>query len=145
MKTLMPNCVRHAGKWSGIYTHMQPSGETIDQYQVHILAEFPAEPNCDMRFSTHNVWPDGRETRGLYESVYRDGKLWFDGDIIGSMWEIDDFTSYLRFTFRRDRSIDVCEMLQISSNGQHRARTWHWFRDEKLFQITRTREWRPNE
>jgi hypothetical protein len=98
-----------------------------------------------MRFSTHNVWPDGRETRGLYESVYRDGKLWFDGDIIGSMWEIDDFTSYLRFTFRRDRSIDVCEMLQISSNGQHRARTWHWFRDEKLFQITRTREWRPNE
>jgi hypothetical protein len=36
-------------------------------------------------------------------------------------------------------------MLQISSNGQHRARTWHWFRDEKLFQITRTREWRPNE
>jgi len=41
--------------------------------------------------------------------------------------EVDDMTVYLRFGFEGDETVEVCEMLQISQDGQHRARTWHWF------------------
>jgi hypothetical protein len=76
----------------------------------------------------------------MHEADYRNGRLWFAGDIIGSMWEVDDFTVYLRFDYRRDPAVTVCEMIQISDDGLARARTWHWFRERKLFKITLTNE-----
>jgi hypothetical protein len=36
-------------------------------------------------------------------------------------------------------------MIQISRNGQHRARTWHWFRDDVMFKITLTKERRMDD
>ncbi len=141
---LMPRFVRHEGRWVGTYTHIEPSGGLIDRYEVRILAEFPDDGSCDFRLNTHNLWTDGRETRGVFEANWRDGRLWFDGTLIGSMWEVDDFTTYLRFGYRNDASIDVCEMIQISEDGRHRARTWHWFRDQKLFRITLTEERRAD-
>lgn len=140
LNVLMPHFARHEGQWIGTYTHTTPDGAVNDQYEVRIIAELPDDQSSDFRLITHNIWADGRESRGVYEAVYRDGKLWFDGDLIGSMWEVDDMTVYLRFGFRHDPSITVCEMLQISADGQRRARTWHWFRDETLFQITLTKE-----
>ncbi len=144
LRSLMPNFARHEGRWIGTYTHTTPSGALIDRYEVRIFSEFPDDGSCDFRLNTHNLWPDGRETRASFDTNFRDGRLWFDGDLVGSMWEIDDFTVYLRFGYRRDPSIDVCEMIQISKDGLNRARTWHWFRDEKLFQLTRTEERRAD-
>ncbi len=144
INALMPQFARCEGRWIGTYTHMTPQRREIDHYEVRILAELPDDGSCDFRLNTHNVWPDGRETRGVFEANYRDGRLWFDGDLIGSMWEVDDFTTYLRFGYRADPSIDVCEMIQISQDGRSRARTWHWFRDQKLFQITLTDEQRAD-
>jgi hypothetical protein len=33
-------------------------------------------------------------------------------------------------------------MIQLSPDGKHRARTWHWFRDHQLWRITLVREHR---
>jgi hypothetical protein len=135
LSTLMPVFARHEGRWTGTYTIIAPDGAPIDRYAVRILAEFP-EADCDFRLNTHNIWPDGRETRGRYDAHFREGRLVFDGDLIGALWEVDDFTVYLRFGFPSELAVTVCEMIQISEDGRHRARTWHWFRDQKLFQIT---------
>ena len=140
----MPNFYRHVGKWIGTYRHCTPTGALNDSYEVRITVEFPTDGSCDFRLITHNVWSDGRDSRGLYEAHFRDGRLWFDGDLLGSLWEIDEFTAYLRFRFRDDPSIEVCEMLQLSPDGKHRARTWHWFRDKILFQVTLTDERRDD-
>jgi len=35
-------------------------------------------------------------------------------------------------------------MIQLSQDGAHRARTWHWFRDEALWRITLVRERRES-
>jgi hypothetical protein len=137
---LMPHYSRHEGDWIGTYSHYTPSLELLDRYEVRINSEFPGDGSCDFRLNTHNVWPDGRESRGVFAAHYRDGRLWFSDELIGSLWEIDDFTVYLRFTYRADPSIDVCEMIQISEDGRNRARTWHWFREQKLFKITLTQE-----
>jgi hypothetical protein len=140
LRTLMPNFARHEGRWIGTYTHIHPDGEVIDRYEVRIFAEFPTDGSCDFRLHAHDVWPDGRESHAAYDTVYRDGRLWFEGALVGSLWEVDDFTVYLRFGFALDPAIDICEMIQISRDGQSRARTWHWFREEKLLQITLTNE-----
>jgi hypothetical protein len=141
---LMPNFARHEGRWIGTYTQKTPAGETIDSYEVRTFAEFPEDGSADFRLNVHNIWPDGRESTASFEANYRDGRLWFDGILVGSLWEIDDFTVYLRFGYRDDPAIEVCEMFQITQDGRHRARTWHWFRDQKLFQITLTEERRPD-
>ncbi len=136
----MPNFYKHRGQWAGSYRHCTPSGALIDTYEVRITVAFPEDGSCDFRLITHNIWSDGRETRGTYEATFRDDRLWFDGDLVGSLWEIDEFTAYLRFHFREDPSVEVCEMLQLSPDGQDRSRTWHWFKNKKAFQITLTDE-----
>jgi hypothetical protein len=52
------------------------------------------------------------------------------------MWELDDRTIYLNFAFADQPDVDVCEMIQLAGNDIDRARTWHWFRAGKLFQLT---------
>ena len=37
--------------------------------------------------------------------------------------------------FAAEPDVHVCEMIQLSADGRHRARTWHWFRAGKLYQI----------
>jgi hypothetical protein len=145
MNSLMPVLARAGGRWIGTYHHIAPKdGATIDRYQVRCLSEFPSDGSSDYRLSTHNVWPDGRETRAVYTADYRDGRLWWNGGLVGWMTEVDDLTIYLNFGFEHDPSIKVCEMIQISPDGQTRARTWHWFRDHQLFQITLTDERRDD-
>ncbi len=140
LSLLMPHFSRHEGAWIGNYRHCSPAGVLLDHYEVRIDSEFPDDGSCDFRLRTHNLWPDGRESRGLFTASSRDGRLWFDDELIGCLWEVDDFTVYLRFTFRADPGIEVCEMIQISADGRDRARTWHWFRDQKLFKVTLTEE-----
>jgi hypothetical protein len=141
---LMPTFARHEGFWTGSYHHITPGGLTIDKYNVHIRAEYPIEPACDFRLHTRNVWADGQEQSGIYEAQFRDGKLHFERKLIGQLWDVDDCTSYLRFTFEDARDIEVFEMIQISPDGQSRARTWHWFRDHQIFQLTLTDERRAS-
>jgi hypothetical protein len=141
----MPNFARHAGSWAGTYTHIAPDGSRLDHHEVHTVSELPDDGSCDFRLRIHNVWPDGREAHIRHEANYRDGRLWFTGELTGSLWEVDDFTVYLRFGYRKDPSITVCEMIQISDDGRHKARTWHWFKEQKLYKITLTQERRVTE
>ncbi|HNR23212.1 MAG TPA: hypothetical protein PKL49_09325, partial [Steroidobacteraceae bacterium] len=43
-----------------------------------------------------------------------------------------------------DPGNQVTEMIQLSRDGIHRARTWHWLRDEQLWRITLVREQRTS-
>jgi hypothetical protein len=144
MASLMPVLARLGGHWVGTYRHMNPDGVLEDTYEVRCHSEFPTDGEADYRLSTHNIWADGRETRAVHLADYRDGLLWWRGALTGWMKEVDDRTVYLRFGFEEDPSVTVCEMIQVSQDGQHRARTWHWFRDEVMFRITLTKERRPS-
>ena len=142
MDNLMPVLARGGGWWEGTYTHVDTVGAVIDTYQVRCHSEFPTDGSADYRLSTHNLWADGRETRASYGADYSDRRLYWQEGLTGWMCEVDDMTVYLRFGFERDPTITVCEMIQISPDGQNRARTWHWFREGVLFQTTLTKEYR---
>lgn len=144
MAKLMPVLARSGGKWVGTYTHIDPAGTVLETYEVRCTSGFPTDGSADYRLDTHNIWADGREARATHLADYRDGQLhWRGGVLVGAMREVDD-AIYLKFSFAADPALVVHEMIQVSQDGQARARTWHWFRDDRLFKITLTNERRAD-
>ncbi len=137
-----PVLARGCGRWQGTYTHLDPAGAVIDTHDVETCSDFPDDGTADFRLRIHNRWPDGRESRIELLADRRDDRLIWRDRLVGWMGEVDAQTVYLNFTYRDDPAVRVCEMIQISSDGQSRARTWHWFRDDRLFKITLAREMR---
>jgi hypothetical protein len=135
-----PVLSRGCGCWTGTYTHITPDGEVLDTHAIDTESSFPEDGSADFTLDIRNRWSDGRETRITLEADHRNGRLEWRDRLVGWMEEIDDRTVYLNFTYADDPSIRVCEMIQLSPDGQHRARTWHWFRDDQLFKITLTNE-----
>lgn len=138
----LPLVYSNRGRWTGAYTFVDVMGVVLDQYNFDIDCEFPEdEPEVHYRQSSHYDWPDGRTQDLVFEACYEDRVLvWDNGRIAGRMWEIDDETIYLTFRFIDDPAVHVTEMIQMSPCRQHRARTWHWFRDHILFQRTLVHE-----
>jgi hypothetical protein len=145
MTERFPVLARGCGHWSGVYTHLDPEGELLDRHSVETFSEFPSDGSADFRLRIHNIWLDGRESRITLLADFRNDRLEWRDRLVGWMDEIDERTVYLNFTYASEPSVRVCEMIQISPNGLNRARTWHWFRDERLFKVTLTRESRVND
>lgn len=137
-----PVLARGAGLWTGTYTHLDPTGALIDEHEVDTQSEFPSDGSADFRLRIHNRWQDGRESQIELLADYRNDRLEWRDRLVGWMQELDEQTVYLNFTYENDPSIRVCEMIQVSPDGQSRARTWHWFRDDLLFKVTLARETR---
>ena len=144
MKEVMPILARSSGRWEGRYKHVTPQGDLVDTYEVRCHSEMPEDGSADYRLNTHNIWADGRETRASHEADWRDGRLYWKGALTGWMAQVDDMTLYLRFGFASDPEIEIFEMIQVAMDGQSRARTWHWFRNGELYQITLTDERRAD-
>jgi hypothetical protein len=142
MARQFPVLARGAGRWTGTYTHLDPAGGLIDEHQIDTDSEFPSDGSADFRLRIHNRWHDGRESQIELLADYRNNRLEWRERLVGWMQELDDQTVYLNFTYANDPSIRVCEMIQVGPDGQNRARTWHWFRDDRLFKVTLARETR---
>jgi predicted dehydrogenase len=136
VRQYIPLLARHAGVWEGRYRHIDPDGREQETCLFRIAVEFPDE-GAAYRQTSHYWWPDGRTDQLIFEAQYADGRLhWDSGRIRGSLWALDDMSFYLRFAFTEDPGSEVCEMIQLSADGEHRARTWHWFRGGRLWRIT---------
>ena len=139
----LPLLARHAGIWEGEYTHLAIDRSVQDQHLFRILVEIPDEGDSHYRQSSHYWWPDGRSQQLVYEGRYREGRVHIEtARIRGACWAIDDETLFITFGFHADPTGHVCEMIQLSPDGIHRARTWHWFREHVLWRVTLVREHR---
>lgn len=143
LKTDMPVLYKHLGKWSGTYRFVDTQYELLDQYDFIIDCEFPDEGTVAYRQTSQYFWPDGRQQQLCFEAEYHDKAIvWNNGRIAGKMWELDEETLYLKFRFLDQADVHVTEMIQISPCGQHRGRTWHWFKQNQLYQLTLVNEQR---
>jgi hypothetical protein len=134
---VMPHMFRHKGLWKGIYRHFDGDGELIDTHLAEILCEFPE--TGPFAYVQHNrfIWDDGRETLATLNGVMRDGKLWWDNDSFeGCGWETDFGLILLNLNRKDDPGANFYEIICLGEDGKHRARTWHWFKDNKLFKRT---------
>ena len=137
---LYPVLARGCGEWTGHYTHLGPDGEFLDTHKVDTFSAFPTDGSADFSLRIVNTWEDGRTAEITMVADPRDDRLVWRDRVVGWMKEIDDRTVYLNFTYADDPSLRVCEMIQFSPDGQTRARTWHWFKNDILFKVTLTKE-----
>lgn len=133
----MPLLARHDGEWEGTYTFIGRDGTVIDHHRSHLSCRFPDDPEFPYHQVNHYTWDDGREETIEFPARYADGAIHFDTDRIrGRAWEIDDSTIVLNWVYKAQEGITLYEMINLSPDGNDRARTWHWFNDGKLFQRT---------
>jgi hypothetical protein len=108
---------------------------------------FDATARPVYRQTSRYWWPDGREFELVYDADF-DGagdRIVIDTDrMTGSCRAIDDDVLYIEFGFRATPRQRVGEMIQLSRDGRHRARTWHWYEDERLARLTLVRERRTS-
>jgi len=138
IKTKMPLLARHEGTWAGTYRFITPQMKLLDQYDFRINVKFPDDGKGGLTYRQESfyTWADGRTRELAFEGVYAGNGVVFTGRIAGSIKELDDRTLYTHFWFDDQPGVDVCEAIQLAANNNDRARTWHWFKDGKLFQLT---------
>lgn len=136
----MPVLFRHEGDWIGTYTVVDLQGNILDCHESHLTCEFPKEGPSYYQTNRY-TWSDGKKEEHKFPGNYRDKVLWFDTERInGKAWEVDDSTVLLRFSYKGVIGMSLYEMIQISPCNNYRARTWHWFKNNKLDQRTLIQE-----
>ncbi|TRW15334.1 hypothetical protein FMM06_14810 [Glacieibacterium frigidum] len=133
----MPSMARHEGVWEGIYRHVDLDGVLLDTHRVTVRCELPDDGPYPYIQHNHFVWEDGREHRATLPGILRDGRLWWDVETFhGYSWETLDGILMLNLTRKDEAGANFFEMITLGSTGEHRSRTWQWFRDGKLYKRT---------
>ncbi len=141
IKIGMPLLAKHEGEWEGVYMEVDPDGNVIDRHRSHLTCSFPDSGPYPYYQINKYTWDDGRTEEHHFPAAYKDGRIWWDTDrIVGSAWEADAKTVLLHWERKGMPEVSLYEMIQLSDDGQHRARTWHWFKDGVLLKRTLVRE-----
>lgn len=141
IRTGMPVLARHEGEWTGEYVLLAPDSSVVDRHESHLICSFPDTGEFDYFQQNIYTWSDGRVETNNFPAVYRDGRIWWDTErIAGSAWEIDERTIMLTWTRKDMPGSYLYEMIQINAENNGRARTWHWFQEDRLVNRTCIRE-----
>ena len=80
---------------------------------------------------------DSLESFVGFDGFDRGDHLWFDTPtFIGKSWETQDGVVLLNLQRKDEPGAHFVEVIIIGDGGQHRARTWHWFKDGQLYRRT---------
>ena len=141
IKAGMPLLAKHEGEWEGVYTEVDPDAKVIDRHRSYLICQFPESgPHAYYQINKY-TWDDGRTEEHHFPATYKDGRIWWDTDrIVGSAWEADAKTVLLYWERKGMPEVSLYEMIQLSDDGQHRARTWHWFKNGVLLKRTLVQE-----
>ncbi|MFN7219905.1 MAG: hypothetical protein ACK5UX_04615 [Burkholderiales bacterium] len=135
--TSMRPLLRHDGVWEGRYKLVDAAGRAIDEHQSRIEVRFPDEGDVHYLQRNHFWWEDGREFRGEYPGVCREGVLYWDNELIrGRAWSVDEYSTVLTWQRHDSPGAYLYEIIVINEQNNVRSRTWHWFRDGVLYQRT---------
>lgn len=146
IKDDMKLLARHEGEWEGEYIHVGVDGEVIDRHRSQLSCRFPTDdPDHAYRQINTYTWDDGREEVIDFPASYDDGQIWFDTERIrGHAWEVDANTIVLTWVYKAQPDVYLYEMIQLSHDGVNRARTWHWFDNDRLVRRTLINERRTS-
>ncbi len=137
----MPVLARHEGDWVGTYTLVDTAGKILDQYESHLTCQFPENSPYPYYQINRYKWSDGKQEEYEFPGMYSDKKLLFDTERIqGKAWEADDSVVILWFSYKTNPEMNLYEMIYISPDNNYRARTWHWFKNNQIFQRTLIQE-----
>lgn len=138
----MPEMLRHEGEWEGVYRHVDRDFTLVDEHRMWTWCEFPREG--PYAYVQHNKlsWADGRTEERAFPGIFRDGLLRWDTDrFSGFGWEAHGVVM-LHLDRKDVASAHFTEMIELSADGNSRARTWQWFQDGVPIRRTLCDEWR---
>ncbi len=133
----MPLLARHEGVWDGTYTYFNAANEKVDEHASRLVCRIPQSGPVPYHQTNHYLWPDGKYECRDFPASFRDGRVWWDNELIQG-WAaevpLDDQQRTIMLYWQRtgDPSLYLYEQIQISDEGQDRCRTWHWIRDGRL-------------
>jgi hypothetical protein len=141
----MPVLALLKGRWRGTYIEQDLQGRELDRYAFFHDISFPDEPGANYRQRTVYTWADGRTIDLVFDAALEDRNnrpviAWDHPMMAGVLFEIDDRTLQLRFAYKDAEQTEVQEAMFLSADGQHRLRTWHWYRAGTPFKITVVQE-----
>ena len=137
IERVMPAMLLHEGVWEGTYRIVDLEGRVTDQYASRIECMFPDDGPFAYLQKNHYTWDDGRTMQLEFGGEIRGDRLYWDTErFSGYGWATDDDIVLLTLDRKDEPGVSFTEMIVLAPNRNHRARTWHWFRDGKLFQRT---------
>lgn len=140
---VVPSMLLHEGDWEGWYRQVDNDGKLIDEVRVSTSCEFPDEGHWHYRQRNTLTWDDGRTGAYQFDALLRHDGLWFDGgDYTGLICQGPHEMLLLKVDRRDIPNSYYLEMITISADGQHRARTWQWYKDGVPWKRTLCDEWR---
>jgi len=152
-KEAMPLLARHEGVWDGTYSYFNHANEKIDEHASRLLCRITGDDEVPYHQTNHYAWANGRTEVRDFPATYRDGRIWWDNELIQG-WAaevpLDEYNRTMMLYWQRtgDPALYLYEQIQISDDGQSRCRTWHWIRDGVLETRTAiqetfvTKDWR---
>lgn len=141
MKLHMPNLARHEGVWDGHYRYYDIDGNKTDEHRSRLICRITGDDKVPYHQTNQYSWADGRTEVRDFPTTYSFGRVIFDNELIyGWCTEIpeDDFhrTLMLHWTRKGEGDVELYEMIQLSDDGNHRHRTWQWYKGGRLVQRT---------
>lgn len=137
IRQAMPMLVRSEGIWDGTYRHYDASGDKIDEHHSRLVCRLPASGPFDYHQTNHYRWSDGRTDVRDFQANYRDGRIWFDNELIKGWAAEDALDSYQRtmllyWVRKGEPDTYLYEMIQVDDTCRQRTRVWQWIRDGKI-------------
>jgi len=134
----MPLLARNEGVWEGYYRYYDKNGEKVDEHKSRLLCRI--KDDRDYHQTNLYRWADGsRETRDFPARIENNRLvLYTEIDGWASAVDLDEHqrTMMLHWTRKNEPDLYLYEMIQLSDDGESRARVWQWFKSDRLFQRT---------
>ena len=138
LRAAMPLLARHEGVWEGYYRYYNADGDKIDEHKSRLICRIRE----DREYHQTNLyrWSNGERDTRDFPAEIRNERLYFATDIDGwaAAVDLDEHkrTMMLHWTRVDEPDLYLYEMIQISDDGEARARVWHWFKNDRLLQRT---------
>ena len=138
LRASLPFLARNEGVWEGYYRYYSPDGGKIDEHKSRLICRVID----DRDYHQTNVyrWADGKKETRDFPAEIRGSRLVFTNEITGWAEAVDldehKRTMMLHWTRNGEPDLYLYEMIQLSDDGEARARVWQWFRGDRLLQRT---------
>jgi hypothetical protein len=133
IRQAMPLLSSNEGIWEGWYRYYDADGNKIDEHRSRLVCRFPKDGPYPYHQTNHYTWDNGKKEVRDFPATFRDGRVWFDNELI-SGWAaevpLDEKrrTTMLHWVRKGEPDTYLYEMIQNSDCGRYRTRVWQWIR-----------------
>ena len=138
LRASLPFLARSEGVWEGYYRYYDGDGNKIDEHKSRLICRIIE----DRDYHQTNVyrWADGKKDTRDFPAEIQGERLVFTNEITGWAQAVDldehGRTMMLHWTRNNEPDLYLYEMIQLSDDGEARARVWQWFKSDRLLQRT---------